>query len=324
MTASALQEAGVHRIILPTTLPVGPVNAYLVMGPPVTLVDCGPASDEAHEVLARGLAKHGIAPGDIERILITHGHIDHMGLMGRLVAESGARSFAHPHAVEQWNHPVPPEDRRSFHAAFLASCGVPESVAAEALEEWESYRPPEVQAHFDEAVEDGAEVGPFTAWHVPGHSPSDMALVLREHRIAFTGDHVLPRITPNPLVRRPRPGQPVVKALLEYQQSLLFTRDLDVAIACPGHGPPFEDLRAAVDDLLDRHRKRTGNVLDILLEHGTHTPYTVARLLLPRLTPRHTLLAVSAAVGSLEALEEEGRAASEHCDGVVYYAAVNR
>lgn len=317
----SLREAGIRRISLPTPFPVGPVNAYLVNGPPVTLIDTGPATDEAFEALSAALGDAGMAVRDIERILVTHGHVDHMGLVPRIVAQSGAQSFAHPHAVAQWREHDRPEERRTFYGVFLRNCGVPDSVASETLDEWESYQPADLAVHFDHELGDGDQIGPFTAWHVPGHSPSDTILLDRDRGIAFTGDHILPGTTPNPIVRRTRPGQARVKALVEYQQSLRRTREMDIGVACPGHGDPFVDHRALIDALLDRHRIRTENVLGLLNEFGTHTAFTLARLLLPKVENRHVVLAVSATVGYLEVLEEQGRVQATWCDGVMYWSA---
>ena len=83
-------------IELPTPYPVGPVNAYLLPGPPITLVDCGPKSSEAQAALEAGLRTAGVGFADIRRLIITHGHIDHFGLAATVAAAGGAEVCAHP------------------------------------------------------------------------------------------------------------------------------------------------------------------------------------------------------------------------------------
>jgi glyoxylase-like metal-dependent hydrolase (beta-lactamase superfamily II) len=81
-------------IQLPTPYPVGPVNAYLLPGPPVTLVDCGPKSDQTLAALRDGLARADSDLAKIERLIITHGHVDHFGLAATVVAAGGAEVYA--------------------------------------------------------------------------------------------------------------------------------------------------------------------------------------------------------------------------------------
>src|SRR5690349_19799193 len=66
---------------IPIPLPqVGSVNAWLLRGDPVTVVDTGPRSDEALDALERGLRVRGLALEDVELVLGTHHHHDHVGL----------------------------------------------------------------------------------------------------------------------------------------------------------------------------------------------------------------------------------------------------
>src|SRR6476469_3640338 len=80
----------IHQLSLPTPFKVGPVNSYIVDTEPLTLVDCGPLTEEAWAALEAGLAAHGWRVQDIGRLIITHGHVDHWGLAARIVAISGA------------------------------------------------------------------------------------------------------------------------------------------------------------------------------------------------------------------------------------------
>jgi glyoxylase-like metal-dependent hydrolase (beta-lactamase superfamily II) len=79
-----VSEAGVHRIEVPTPFRVGPVNAYLIEDDPLTLVDSGPNSATSLDVLDRGLraTRHRIE--DLELIVVTRQHMDHLGLVDAL------------------------------------------------------------------------------------------------------------------------------------------------------------------------------------------------------------------------------------------------
>ncbi len=84
-----------RRLELPTPFPVGPVNAYLLRGDPLTLVDTGPKTVEAQTALERGVAAAGARLKDIRRILLTHGHTDHAGNAAWVAQRSGAPVHVH-------------------------------------------------------------------------------------------------------------------------------------------------------------------------------------------------------------------------------------
>jgi len=97
----------VHRIELPTPFPVGPVNAYLIEGDPLTLVDAGPKTPEVQAALEAGIGATGRRIEDIRRVILTHGHVDHFGNAMWVTGRSGAELFAHPadgpkFAGERW------------------------------------------------------------------------------------------------------------------------------------------------------------------------------------------------------------------------------
>ncbi len=71
---------GIHRIPLPTPFQIGDVNAWLLLGDPLTLVDAGPLMEETEARLEAGLAALGVAVEDLELIVLTHQHDDHVGL----------------------------------------------------------------------------------------------------------------------------------------------------------------------------------------------------------------------------------------------------
>ena len=81
---------GIHCLPVPTPFAVGRVNCYLIDDDPLTLVDTGPNSGKALDQLERALREHGRRIEDLERIIITHQHLDHLGLVGILADRSGA------------------------------------------------------------------------------------------------------------------------------------------------------------------------------------------------------------------------------------------
>ncbi|MBE0616680.1 MAG: MBL fold metallo-hydrolase, partial [Proteobacteria bacterium] len=84
------------RIPVPTPFLVGPVNAYLIVSETPTLVDCGPLTEDAWEVLVAGIEGAGCRLDRLQRLVLTHAHIDHAGLANRLRQASGCEVLAHP------------------------------------------------------------------------------------------------------------------------------------------------------------------------------------------------------------------------------------
>src|SRR5690606_32137642 len=117
----------------------------------------------------------------------------------------------------------------------------------------------------------------------------DVLFVHDERRFAFTGDHILKGVNPNPLLRRPPPGRPRPKALVDYLDSLRRTRALDLDVCYPGHGEPITNMREAVDALLARNESRLERVFSALSERPM-TPYEVCRKLYPKLEVSQLIL----------------------------------
>src|SRR5215471_14726395 len=85
----------IEKLVIPTPFPVGPINIYMVVDDPITLVDTGPKTDQAVATLREQLGKLGFKTEDVKRIVLTHTHEDHCGLAGTLQRESGARVYVH-------------------------------------------------------------------------------------------------------------------------------------------------------------------------------------------------------------------------------------
>lgn len=309
----------VVRISLPTPFPVGPVNAFLITGGRPILIDAGVRTEEAYEKLRTRMADHGFAVSDLKAIILTHGHLDHVGLLPRLQEESGAVSYAHPDVILGYSdYEKGAEENQRFLGELMEKCGVPQELLAKVMTERTVFHQFGSSMKIDHAFTDGQTVHGLTTYFVPGHSASDTLLYDAENRWAFTGDHLLRNITPNPLARRRRDGHGVSRSLVEYEQSLARTRALDINTCFPGHGSPFGDHIDVIDALQDRHERRTKQVSD-LLSQDEMTPYQIVRAMYPKLGPQTLHFGISSALGHLQVLEDRGQAITAERDGVVYY-----
>jgi glyoxylase-like metal-dependent hydrolase (beta-lactamase superfamily II) len=87
-------QAGIHRLAIPTPFLVGRVNCYLIEDEPLTLLDTGPNSGKSLDELEQALAAHGHSVEDLGLIVISHQHMDHLGLLEILARRSGAEVAA--------------------------------------------------------------------------------------------------------------------------------------------------------------------------------------------------------------------------------------
>lgn len=308
-------------ISIPTPFIVGPVNVFLYRGEKLTLVDTGPKTEEAFAALEAGLAAEGVSLADIKRIILTHHHIDHCGMLHDLVNRTGAETWAHPDVVMQsrlGDGEDGDQSRKKYYYALMAELGVPADEAERAMLLWDAYK--HLIDHFDidHVLDDGAHLDGFDIHHVPGHSSTDTLFVHRAGGFSIAGDHILESINPNPLLRRPNPGHTRGKALVEYRESLRRSRALPLGRVYPGHGAPIEDGVPVIDKLLAQHDRRNERIMAQLTPEGT-TAYTLARQLYPDLEMPHLYLGLSVAAGQLEVLELEGKVTLERRDGATHY-----
>lgn len=306
-------------IPLPTPFAVGPVNVFLLRDDAVTLVDTGTNTPEAEAALRAGLAAAGCKLSDIERVVLTHHHVDHTGLCRRVVDESGAEVWAHPDVQEQarlgHSHDA---DARAFFLGILSEFGVPAAMSQDAMGLWDAFKGYGEEFAVNHTFTDGGVVGPFRTWFVPGHSSTDTLLVHETGGYTLAGDHILEIFNPNPLLRRPAPGTRRAPALVEYQASLLRSQGLGLGVCHPGHGDAIPDPQRVVAGILAQHDRKNERILGTLGDEPV-TPFTVCGWLYPEL-PLHSLyLGLSVATGHLEVLESRGLLHSVHRDGVVHY-----
>ncbi|HKG36607.1 MAG TPA: MBL fold metallo-hydrolase, partial [Solirubrobacterales bacterium] len=228
-----VSEAGIHVLRIPTPFAVGRVNCYLLEDDPLTLIDTGPNSGKALDELGNQLRERGHSIEDLELIILTHQHIDHLGLVEILVDHSGAEVAAIDLAVDRladFGESSEEEDR--FAGDLMRRHGIPEEVVFALQSVSRSFRGWGAKARVTRPLRDG-EVMEFRdrrlrVLHRPGHSPSDTVFWDEERRILFAADHLIAHISSNPLLSRPLGGSERQEdggggrrqALVEYLESL--------------------------------------------------------------------------------------------------------
>jgi glyoxylase-like metal-dependent hydrolase (beta-lactamase superfamily II) len=313
----------IYKIELPIPFPLETTNVYLIDESPRTLIDTGIKTEASFEALKKELEAIGFSLSSVERILITHGHIDHYGQAKKLSSISGARIYIHPveyGRIRSILHSF------GFLKSILLRNGVPQGVVNETIyfmESAQNMADPLAEAFF---IGDGDSI-PFDSmtWktvHCPGHSPGLLCFHWPEKKILFTGDHLLKEITPNPVLTVPEGGPPFrYPSLRDYLTSLEKIEKLDLSLLLPGHGEEITDAKALIQKIFAHHQERMNRVRSIL-SSGEKTPYEIAMDLFPGVPPFEVFLGISEAVGHLDILREEGKVKIREREGKDFYSLV--
>lgn len=316
------------RLELATTLPVGPVNCYLLPGVPLTLVDAGPRTPETQAGLDAGLAALGLRVEQIELLVITHQHLDHVGNAGTLAERSGCRVAAHrllAGPLANYDETMAAEDR--YQSALMRMHGVPDELVA-------ARRAGVVRpdlggpVRVDLPLDDGQPLSAGgRSWRVrfcPGHSPSDLVLVDERSGAAIVGDVLFARASANPLIHHPLAGPADPRrrssALMAYARSLEQLAALDLGELHPGHGEPLRDHRAVIAERLARQRERRAAVT-AAIRTAPATAFAVACALFGEPPAARVYPALCEVLGALDVLLADGLVSEQAEDAQLTYLA---
>ncbi len=321
-------DAGIHRLRIPTPFAVGRVNCYLLEDEPLTLIDTGPNSGKALDELQSQLAERGHSIEDLELVIVTHQHIDHLGLVEIVVQHSGADVAALGIAAERlanFDEDAEAEDR--FAVELMLRNGIPEEVTVALRSVSSSFRGWGSHVTVTKPLADGEELRfrdrTLQALHRPGHSPSDTVFWDEQRQILIAADHLIAHISSNPLISRPLDGSSErPRSLITYIESLLATREMPAEIVLSGHGEPVVDHAALIDDRLAKHERRKEKIYSLIAERP-RTGYELAQALWGNVAVTQAFLTLSEVIGHADLLVAEGRIAEVQDGETIRYEAVD-
>jgi glyoxylase-like metal-dependent hydrolase (beta-lactamase superfamily II) len=317
---------GIHRLAIPTPFAVGRVNLYLIEDEPLTLVDAGPNSGRSLDELESQLGALGHRLEDIGLILVTHQHIDHIGLVSIVARRAGAEVAAIEQLVPFMEHYGEAADAQDRFASELMlrngmSPDVVEALASVSL----AFRAWGARAEVTRVLHDGETIDfrdrRLEVHFRPGHSPTDTVFFDPESRELLAADHLLAHISSNPLITPPREGGERPQALVTYLDSLAKTRAMDVDTVLPGHGDPIRNHRELIDERFKLHRRRADKIHGLIAERS-RTAHDLAQALWGNVAVTQAYLTLSEVLGHTDILLNEGRVRELEEDGVVRFEAL--
>jgi glyoxylase-like metal-dependent hydrolase (beta-lactamase superfamily II) len=324
---------GIYQLKVPIpNNPLENTNIYLLQGTnSYTLIDTGWDSDTAFNSINRQLAEVGVGFHDISQIVITHAHFDHYGLVGRIKQISGAKLYLHKLEQEVFRtRYTVTEDFLHQIAEWFRTNGVPSKLIAAVHGPISGFRRPipavpEVLLDGDETIASGY-FNLKVVW-TPGHSPGHICLYEPVQKILFSGDHILPVITPNISLTPATEGNP----LGDYLNSLHKVRKLTVDMVLPAHEDTFANLPKRVDEIIHHHEMRSAEILNAM-NHLEMTAFQIANQItwMPeqggishdKLMPVAKLAAVSETLAHLRAMSVENKVTSIIHKDIVYYQGI--
>lgn len=316
------------RLELPTSFRLGTVNVYLFTGPEPVLVDTGLKSEESWAALIAGLAKYGLSVADIERVIITHPHVDHYGQAAEIALHSQAEIWiAEPGAgwlrdsEGHWQRRI-----AYYREVFFPGTGLAAKLQNSMLDYMrrlalvsESAPAGQIKTFApDETLSFGGQS--WQAIPAPGHAPAQTCFYQAESRQLLSADMLLPK-TPPPVREAVSEGETRQSDLAQFLESLERIEALEIEQVYPGHGDPFDNSTQVIHEQRDRIQQRQAQCL-----HLVNAGYQTMARLLPEMYTYHLpemyLNGLWMLAGYLDLLEAKGLIQKQAQAGVWYYECV--
>lgn len=286
----------------------------------VTLIDTGYHSDECWDALISALAVSGFSLDDIDRIILTHSHPDHIGLANRIAMLRGIPVYVHHEALYRLRQDADFLEMRVefFHELYQSmGCGVEGVHQVQKLRE-------SISANKQQRVEgeivtlnDGNIIAGLEVIATPGHSPDHIVLRHPRQRWLFLGDLLILHMTSNALIEPDRAGRRL-PTLIQYIDSLDKILDLDVDIAYSGHGQPIQQFRNLSLTRLQGIYKRADKICRYVA-NGLSIPKDIALAYYKELYRHEFTFVMSEVIGYLDYLELNGKLRKERINGIWHY-----
>lgn len=312
----------VETLSLPTPYAVGPVNAYVISAEPMTMIDAGVNTVDAENALKLGFSSRGISLESVERILITHGHPDHYGLVPVVQAVSNAEAHMAQAEVERIT------DTRDFWELrrLLLEVGFPEDALEGLVDRERRLQRLHRVSSLDCKPVNHGECFQFRDFYLeavglPGHTGGHIGYLEPETATLFAGDTLLPHVGPAMFLEptlEPEGESPTHRrrSLKQYLDSLDRLESMDLERVYPGHGPVMDDPKQTIAYMREHYKRRLDVVADDLGPDGK-TAYQVTSELYPVAgngAGCDPFVAVSEVIAHLDVLVEQGRARHEISD----------
>lgn len=311
-------EGNVHRIIVPTPLPLGSTNVYVIDEKPITLIDTGPDTETTLGDLKAGLNDIDLDFKDIERIVLTHGHVDHCGLVYELSKISKPEVLAHEQdkdMIEDFG--AASKERFEECEEALERTGVPAQtlqVLREFMEFLESLTHPcEVTRTLKDGDKIEFEKNTMEVIYTPGHSSGSSCFKYGD--VVFSGDALLIENSPCSVYGG---ADKRSMGLDDFLDSMMKISEHGPRMVFPGHGEPFDNPEEHVNAMQTAYEAMRDTITGYL-ENEELTAFELMIRLFGNMSIEQVLMGLGETLGHLEIMVKEKAVKTEEKDGLIYY-----
>ncbi|MET1178421.1 MBL fold metallo-hydrolase [Peribacillus simplex] len=284
------------------------VYCYLFrMKEEIVLVDVGFPTEIAKKYWEEVLEELCMKPTDISKIILTHFHPDHTGLISWMQQKTGARVYMSD-AEAQMIKTVFGGNTKQAEAIYelFGKHSVPEPLLTKVRENVLFFSNkvsplPEIES-FQETYIDSPG-GRWSAKTYGGHAEGHLCFYQETQKIMLIGDVVLNKITPN-ISLWPNSDQNPLKSYFSTLHQLV---DQDVSIAYPAHGTPIVNLAQRAKEIIEHHHERIATILTILESKKDAYKITEKLFQHKKLTDHQWRFAIAETLAHLEYLVAENR-----------------
>ncbi|MCA0457716.1 MAG: MBL fold metallo-hydrolase [Chloroflexi bacterium] len=296
------------------------VYCYVLIGAGVpTLVDTGSGYGNSNEQVLAGIRAlktdfgEAITEKDIQRILISHGHIDHFGGVAFMVEQTGAAVGIHEidrRVLTNYEERVivATKDLR----VYLERAGVSEGLRARVIEMYGFSKKHVNSVKVSINLQEETPLDGMTFIHTPGHCPGQVCIRLGDTLLA--ADHILARTTPH---QAPE-SITHYTGLGHYLDSLQKIARMDgIRLSLGGHEEPLHDVYERIVGIRASHQRKLDRVIDAINVAGK--PLTISEIskhMYPDIHGYDVLLALEEVGAHVEYLYEHGHLAVDNLDEV--------
>ncbi len=315
------------QIELPTIFESMTVNTWLFKGPEPTLIDCGEKTDKLWDALINGLKINGLGIADLKKVIITHAHLDHIGMAKRITEHSDATIWVSEYVYDWAIHLKMMLDRRTGVIMEVMDKNLPSEIK----EAYFKFGYDELADYWDEIPKDRIQVFPMEGslnfggddWEIiytPGHCINQTCFYNPKNGYLLSADMLLP-IIPIPIIDAGlRPPYNRVKTLPMQLESYKKLKKLAITKTFPGHFSAFENALALIEKQENKIHVRKEKCFE-LIENGVTQVIKMVHQVYPNRINDATIFMV---IGLLDILMDEGRIEHQEIDGLYHYTAIKK
>jgi len=311
---------GIH--LIPAPLPFRSpawVNTYAIeANDGFLMIDCGTDWEPGRQAIRNGFEALGLDESAVHTLMVSHLHLDHVGMSARLTEELGCRFVMHERATRLVGRYNDTEGYRDRLAKMAFDHGVPDPLVGPTTNvDRPSYMP--LINLPDHTVSDGDTIDlggsrSLQVVHTPGHEPAHICLRDSRTGILFSGDHVLPRISPVIMY-----DLGLGDVLGEYMKSLQKLIGMKIGLTYPAHGTLIDHGEERARQILLHHDRRLLDMADLVRSTDVSAWEVMLKSFRSGLDEAQTRLAFLETISHLEHLRLSGRIRDEDRNGKVIY-----